>query len=204
MPLELVTLRQQLLVRGPPPPSFPMPSRWGKGGEGSIGWPKERCTGMLRQHYRFYRNFHWIKQFMTSFATSSPIFTIFDILVNNDVIEKTMVLPVDKGRMAVVLDKCQELLKDGKTYQKLKWDLTSKYQDKFKEALSDLKVHGVITNKIHHDLFPTTDQPSHFYGLQKVNKAAMPLWPIVFSLMSIIDISTVENKIILILPIIRK
>ena len=57
------------------------------------------------------------------------------------------------------LDKGQELLKDGKTYQKLKRDPTSNYQEKFKEDLWDLKVGGVITYKMHHDLFPTTDQP---------------------------------------------
>ena len=58
------------------------------------------------------------------------------------------------------LDKCQELpLKDENTYKKLKRDRTSNYQDKFKEALWDLKVHGVIPDKMHHDLFPTTDQP---------------------------------------------
>ena len=51
-----------------------------------------------------------------------------------------MVLPADKGRMTVVmdrqsyLDKCQELLKDEKSYKKLKCDPTSNYQDKFKEA----------------------------------------------------------------------
>ena len=44
----------------------------------------------------------------------------------------------DKGRVTVVmdkqnyLDKCQDLLKDKKTYKNLKRNLTSNYQDKFK------------------------------------------------------------------------
>ena len=32
------------------------------------------------------------------------------------------------------------------------------------------------------DLFLTTDQPPHFYGLPNVHKATMPLWPIVSSI----------------------
>ena len=97
--------------------------------------------------------------------------------------EKIMTLPADKGRGTVVmdkehyLDKYQERLKDGKTYQKLKRDPISNYQHKFKEALSDLKVHVVITDKMHRDLFLT-----HFYGLPKVHKATMPLRPIVSSI----------------------
>ena len=100
-----------------------------------------------------------------------------------------MVLPVDKGKVTIVmdkqsyLDKYQELLKYGKTYQKLKWDPTSNYQDKFKEALWDLKVRGVITIKMHWYLFPITDQPAHLYGLPKVRKATMPLCPIVSSIL---------------------
>ena len=80
--------------------------------------------------------------------------------------DNIMVLPADKGRVTVVmdkqsyLDKCQELLRDEKTYKKLKRDPTSNYQDKFKESLWDLKVHGVISDTMHRDLFPTTDQPA--------------------------------------------
>ena len=102
--------------------------------------------------------------------------------------DKIMVLPADKGRVTVVmdkqsyLDKCQELLKDEKTYKKLKRDPTSNYQDKFKEALWDLKVRGVISDKMYHDLFPNTDQQPFFYGLLKVHKITMPLWPIVSSI----------------------
>ena len=77
--------------------------------------------------------------------------------------KKIMLLPAYKGRVTVVmdkqtyLDKCRELLKDGKTYKKLKQDLTSNYQDRFKEALWDRKVRGVISDKMHCDLFPTTE-----------------------------------------------
>ena len=98
--------------------------------------------------------------------------------------DKIIVLPADKGRVTVVmdkqsyLDKCQGLLKDEKIYKKLKQDLTSNYQDTFMEALWDLKVCGVISDKMHHGLFPTTDHPPpppHFYELPKVHKATMPL-----------------------------
>ena len=78
------------------------------------------------------------------------------------------------------------LLKDEKTYKKLKRDPTLNYQDKFKEALWDLKVRGVIPDKMHSDLFPTTDQPPRFYGVPKVHKATMPLQPIVSSIGTIL------------------
>ena len=44
---------------------------------------------VLRQHSRFYRKLYWIKQLMTSFANSSPIFTIFRTLVNNDIVDRS-------------------------------------------------------------------------------------------------------------------
>ena len=62
------------------------------------------------------------------------------------------------------LEKCNNLLKDERTYLKLKTDLTSKYKDKFVEALQDLKEKGVIDMGLYKKLYPTMDQPPRFYG----------------------------------------
>ena len=62
--------------------------------------------------------------------------------------DSIMVLPADKDRVIVVmkkedyLERCNNLLKDEKTYLKLKRDPISKYRDKFVDALQDLKREG--------------------------------------------------------------
>ena len=43
------------------------------------------------------------------------------------------------------LEKCQDLLKDDKTYTKLKRDPTAKFKQEFVDALMDLKARKVIT-----------------------------------------------------------
>ena len=73
------------------------------------------------------------------------------------------------------LEKYNNLLKEERTYMKLKRDPTSKYKDKFVEALQDLKERGVIDKGLYKKLYPTTDQPPQFYGLPKVHKADMLL-----------------------------
>ena len=65
---------------------------------------------------------------------------------------------------------------------KLKRDPTSKYKDKFVDALQDLKERGVIDKGLYKKLCPTTDQPLQFYDLPKVQKADMLLQPIVSSI----------------------
>ena len=88
-----------------------------------------------------------------------------------------IVLPADKGRVTVVikkedyLEKCTSLLKDERTYLKMKRDPTSKYKETFVEALQDLKERGVIDKGLYKKLYPTMDQPSQFYGLPKVHRA---------------------------------
>ena len=103
---------------------------------------------------------------------------VIDKLKKDDTI---MVLTANKGRVRVVmkkeeyLEKCNNLLKDEKTYLKLKRDPASKYRDKFVDAIEDLKERGVIDKGLYKKLYPTTDQPLRFYGLPKVHKADMPL-----------------------------
>ena len=93
-------------------------------------------------------------------------------------------LPADKGHVTLsmktedYLEKYNELLKDAKTYLKLKRNPTSKYNDIFVDALQDLKERAVIDKGVYKKLYPTMDQPPRFYGLPKVHKTDMPLQPI--------------------------
>ena len=78
--------------------------------------------------------------------------------------ENIMVLPADKSQMTVVMkeeyvEKCKLLLKDEKTYQKLNWDPTSKYKDKFVEVLQDLKDTEVIDKIIQEALSNSGSAP---------------------------------------------
>ena len=97
--------------------------------------------------------------------------------------ENIMVLPADKGRVTVVMkekyvEKCNLLLKDEKTYQKMKGDPTRKYKDRFVEVLQDLKDREVIDKFPYKKLYPTVDQPPRFYDLPKVHKCQHAIGPI--------------------------
>ncbi|XP_068748853.1 uncharacterized protein [Montipora capricornis] len=102
--------------------------------------------------------------------------------------DSIMILPADKGRVSVVLNKkeyhtkCQAILSDTKTYKKLKADPTSRYKNEFATALRDLKDRKVIDYALHSKLYPTCDQPPRFYGLPKIHKVNCPLRPIVSSI----------------------
>ena len=102
--------------------------------------------------------------------------------------DSIMILPANKGRVTVVLNKkeyhskCQTPLADAKTYKKLKTDPTNKYKKEFAIALRDLKDRNVIDQALHAKLYPTCDQPPRFYGLPKIHKVNCPLRPIVSSI----------------------
>ena len=82
--------------------------------------------------------------------------------------ESIMVLPADKGRTTVVMNrkdydrKCQDLIADNKTYVKLKTDPTRKFKAELVAVLKDLKDRKVITPALHKTLYPTVDQPPRF------------------------------------------
>ena len=77
--------------------------------------------------------------------------------------ETIMILPADKGRVKVVMnkkeyeEKCQQLLEDSKTYQKLKGDPTQKFKKELVSVLKDLKERGVTPPALHKKLYPTVD-----------------------------------------------
>ena len=95
------------------------------------------------------------------------------------------ILPADKGRATVVLDrseyenKIQNILKDTKTYEPLKKDPTTAYKNKLINTLKNWKKEGRISQALYRQIYPTSDQPPKFYGLPKIHKPEMPLRPIV-------------------------
>ncbi len=98
-----------------------------------------------------------------------------------------MILPADKGRAVVVLDKseykskAQELLSDSKTYKKLKRDPTNTYCNKLINVIKPLKESGDLPIDIYRRICPTSTESSKFYGLPKIHKPSVPLRPIVAS-----------------------
>ena len=102
------------------------------------------------------------------------------------------ILPADKGRCVVILDKseyeekCEELLSDSKTYVKLgKRNPTTTYKGQLVKVLSDIEEEGGINRDQYRSLYPTSETPPKFYGLPKIHKQSRPLRPIVSSIGSI-------------------
>ncbi|KAI8484209.1 hypothetical protein Bbelb_379940 [Branchiostoma belcheri] len=79
-----------------------------------------------------------------------------DLATNQDI----LILPADKGRCTVVLDRQQ--------YDRKK-----------------LQTEGVLDRPTYLKLNPTTEQPPAFYGLPKIHKQSVPLRPIVSSIGSV-------------------
>ncbi|XP_072023437.1 uncharacterized protein [Amphiura filiformis] len=101
--------------------------------------------------------------------------------------DNIMILPADKGRATVVMnktsyqDKANELLADKNTYELIKKDPTAKYKNRLVDQLKVLKDEEWIDFKLYRQLYPTTAVVPKFYGLPKVHKPSCPLRPIVAS-----------------------
>ncbi|XP_035661757.1 uncharacterized protein LOC118406009 [Branchiostoma floridae] len=106
---------------------------------------------------------------------------------NKDII----ILPADKGRCTVVLDreqydsKVQDLLSDNNTYLPLKKDPTPTFKAKITAALKELQDKKAIDRKTYLKIYPTGEQPPAFYGLPNIHKKEVPLRPIVSSVGSV-------------------
>ncbi|KAI8487847.1 hypothetical protein Bbelb_342950 [Branchiostoma belcheri] len=94
-----------------------------------------------------------------------------DLATNQDI----LILPADKGRCTVVLDREQYDRKDP----------TNKFKGKISSALKKLQTEGVLDRPTYLKLNPTTEQPPAFYGLPKIHKQSVPLRPIVSSIGSV-------------------
>ena len=86
------------------------------------------------------------------------------------------ILPADKGRATVVLDrkeyeqKIETLLSDQKTYELLKKDPTTTVKNKLINQLKTWKKEGTISNDLYKKIYPTFDQAPKFYGILKIHK----------------------------------
>ena len=98
-----------------------------------------------------------------------------------------MILPADKGRAVVVLDKSEylekahTLLSDTNTYKKLPKDPTNMYTKRVVDVIKPLKDNGILPVVIYRRIYPTMTESPKFYGLPKIHKPEVPLRPIVAS-----------------------
>ncbi len=96
-----------------------------------------------------------------------------------------MILPADKGRATVVLDKSKyeeqvtTMLSDTHTYEVLKTDPTAKYKRRLVNILGRLKKEQKITRQQYDYLYPTAETIPRIYCTPKVHKKDIPLRPIV-------------------------
>ena len=99
--------------------------------------------------------------------------------------DSLIILPADKGKATVVMDKeeyekkMQDMLSDQKTYRELKSDPTEKYRKKLISTLKRLKEEKKITQDQYSHLYPTESVTPRIYGSPKIHKTGTPLRPIV-------------------------
>ncbi|XP_072041086.1 uncharacterized protein [Amphiura filiformis] len=99
--------------------------------------------------------------------------------------ENIIILPADKGKSTVVLDKVEyeekvtTMLDDKKTYEELPTDPTQKYKRKLVSVLSSLKKEGKISEVKYKQLYPTAENVPRLYCTPKIHKPNTPLRPIV-------------------------
>ena len=95
-----------------------------------------------------------------------------------------IILPADKGRATVILNKhdyfakCYEHVDNG-PYKYLKRDPTESIKRECLEKLKDLKDRNIIDQTQYFRLKPTDSPAPRFYGLPKIHKQGTPIRPIV-------------------------
>ena len=105
--------------------------------------------------------------------------------------DSVVILPADKGRTTVILDKqdyqnkVNTLLNDTNTYEKLTSDPTRSIKNKLIQILRDWRRKGKISDFLYSQLYPTAENIPKFYGLPKIHKKDAPLRPIVSSIGSV-------------------
>ena len=105
--------------------------------------------------------------------------------------DSVMILPADKGRATVILDRSEydskitKILDDTKTYEKLSKDPTTTFKNKLINILKPWKKEESISKNLSRQLYPTSYQAPKFYGLPKIHKQDMPLRPIVSGIGSV-------------------
>ena len=100
---------------------------------------------------------------------------------NNNIV----ILPADKGRVTVVMDKTDyfdkmdALVNDKQTYEELKRDPTPALQRKLNSKILTLKKTDAIDTQRYYRLRCSVPQPPKLYGLPKLHKPGIPMRPIV-------------------------
>ena len=98
-----------------------------------------------------------------------------------------VILPADKGRTTVVMNKSEyeskmdKLTKDKDTYELLKKDPTRSVKTKLVNILIKWKQDKKVSDTLYHKLYPTAENVPKLYGLPKIHKKDAPLRPIVSS-----------------------
>ena len=98
--------------------------------------------------------------------------------------ESIIILPADKGRATVILDKadyinkCNDHLDNG-PYEKLKKDPTESTKKEVRVKLQDLKDQEIISNRTYYKIKPSDSPTPRFYGSPKIHKPGVPIRPIV-------------------------
>ena len=99
--------------------------------------------------------------------------------------EDIVILPADKGRVTVVMDKTDyydkmdTLGNDKQTYEELKRDPTPALQRRLNGKLLSLKKAGAFDITRYYRLRSSVPQPPKLYGLPKLHKPNVPMRPIV-------------------------
>ena len=103
-----------------------------------------------------------------------------NLRIDNDIV----IVPADKGRATVILDKSDytrkmmQILEDDK-YTTLKRDPTVKTENRIVKTLKRLCSEGHLDEKMCDLLTPRYSSPPQMYGLPKVHKEGTPMRPIV-------------------------
>ena len=101
--------------------------------------------------------------------------------------EEIMILPADKGKCLVVMDrkdyisKMEEKLKDETTYKRIEKDPTEEIRKSLQEQLEKIKTEGQIDQRTFFHLSPTKTRIPRMYGQPKVHKENYPLRELVDS-----------------------
>ena len=96
-----------------------------------------------------------------------------------------VILPADKGRVTVVMDKTEffdkmdSLVNDKRTYEELTFNPAPKLQKGLNAKLLELKKRDLLSYNLYHRLRCSALQSPKLYGLPKLHKPQTPMRPIV-------------------------
>ena len=107
--------------------------------------------------------------------------------------DEIMILPADKGKCLVVMDRTEYIekmetkLQDVTTYKRIYKDPTYEIKDKLSKKLQEIKNKGEIDEKTFYKLQPTKTKIPRMYGQPKIHKENYPLREIVDSIGSVAE-----------------